>query len=305
MTSPLRKDYKPWTPEEDSQLRRLINEGKTFEEIGKILGRSPKSVQKYKTHHKIRKARLAETGRKTLSQREKEKFSEWERKFRKSERYKKLQGILMPDELIRFMQDWIVYHIQVDDMLAAEEDQLENMLIIKLRMDDNQAALRMATEQEARLKEQFGGRLDQDLDPENEQDHMLYEHIMSVNQQKNELNKQFLALQASYQETQKHLNLSREQREKAKRVGADTFFSFVKSFNDRDIREKIGRQNELFKIATARKLQQLKEPHKFVDGTYRPIVMSGGDYLTGKNSDVPTTSPDTGHQQSVGHTPST
>lgn len=268
--------YRAWTPEEDDKLRRLTAEGRKIGEIADILGRTAASVERYKKTHKIRKSYNKVPVRQS---RLKEKAREWKESFLRSDRYQKLRTILTESELRRFTQDWVAYHVQLDDITIAEQDQIEHMLFTKLRMEDNQKSLKAASEREEQLRRQFGGRLDQDMDLENEQDLMLHELLQGVNSAKREINVEYQKLDAIYKTCQEELNLSREQREKDKRVGADTFFTWVKQFTERDRREKEGRREALFNMAREKKLQELKAPHKFENGDIEPIILDGRDYL--------------------------
>jgi DNA-binding CsgD family transcriptional regulator len=56
---------KPWTGAETKKLYRLRREGKTYPEIGKLMGRSPHAcVMRYVNFEKIRKKREADRKRK-------------------------------------------------------------------------------------------------------------------------------------------------------------------------------------------------------------------------------------------------
>jgi IS30 family transposase len=55
---------KPWTGAETKKLYRLRREGKTYPEIGKLMGRSPHAcVMRYVNWEKVRKKREAERKR--------------------------------------------------------------------------------------------------------------------------------------------------------------------------------------------------------------------------------------------------
>ncbi len=45
------KSGKPWTPEEQSQLHKLLREGRTTSEIAEIMERSPNAIYKHKRTH--------------------------------------------------------------------------------------------------------------------------------------------------------------------------------------------------------------------------------------------------------------
>ncbi len=199
--------------------------------------------------------------------------------FKRTNRYKALQKQLSETDLEVFVERWGSYSLQFEDMSESEQDILEILISLKLRMEDNRKDYKNAQEYEAELKTKLAGRMDKDLDLENEADRFIYEMMMSNNRAKQELNKDYRETTNKYENYAKMMNATREQRESQQRVGADTFLSLVRMMNDTQRRQEVGIYNERMKLATANKKNQMKKAYKFADGSIEPLLMDGSDYV--------------------------
>jgi hypothetical protein len=206
------------------------------------------------------------------------KFEYWINLLRGSMRYDRVVKMFTTEDLVYFEQQWAVYHMELDDMSAAEEDMLENLIIYKLRIDHNQKSLREAKDIETELRKSLAGRQLSELDLDDDNDRALNAAIMQNNDFIAALNKDLKELHGNFSSIQKDLNTTRAQRESKRNIGADTFMSLIKQFNDRDARKAIGEYNERMKIATIKKTKELKKPHTFMDGTVEPCFLDGADF---------------------------
>lgn len=207
----------------------------------------------------------------------------WQAHLRNSTRHKILKNKLMPDDMEFFSEKWAVYHIQFEDMTATEEDTLELLIMIELRMYGNNKALKTSQLYEEDLQKQIDMLGDPQIDVEIEQQRRLRETIISNNKIQLELNKEYRELADKYEKLLRAMNATREQRESKHQVGGDTFLSLIRDFNDRDKRKDIGKYNELMKLAGENKMKEFKKPHMFADGGVEPIIMMGKDYMKTTN----------------------
>ncbi len=236
--------------------------------IGLLKGPGGNLGEKAKEHSR------AEINKSNLSLEEKEE--QWRAFFKHTKRYKKLSKLYSEYDLENFIEQWVNYHIGLEDMTNAEEDALEIMILHKIRLDANQATFNALQNRLIELDSQLSGK---ELDLENKNDLMIWEQITSINRQSTEVNKELKDLTDKYIAQQKSLNVSREQREQRQKVGADTFLKLVRDFNDRDRRAAAGKYNERMRLATEKQTQKLKRVHKFVDGSMEPILLDGADYI--------------------------
>lgn len=206
--------------------------------------------------------------------------------FKRSKRYKKLQAAFTEEDLEYFIDLWAVYHNEFEDMTVAEEDALDVMITFKMRIHENQKILKQLIHREAMFREKLGlgPNDDLDIDPEEPKEMAYHELVRTNNEQKLALNEDLKDLSERFEKAQRSLHATREQREKAADVGADTFLTLVRSFNDRDVRNEAFKYNERMKLATAKKKEKMKESHEFVDG-WNPIILDGSDYRNA-NKDV-------------------
>lgn len=195
--------------------------------------------------------------------------------FKGTKRYIKLKSIMTQQDLEYFIDRWAVYSLEFEDMNVAEEEMLENMIVYKMRIDENRKDFKDILIHEQQLREQLHGNMDSELDLENEQDRAYYELIQSNNKMKLELNKDLKDLVEKYEKIQRSMNATREQREQKTQIGSDTFLSVVKSHNDRDIRLESGKYNERMKMAIDKQLKEMKKPYVFADNEVCPIILDG------------------------------
>ncbi len=199
--------------------------------------------------------------------------------FKRSKRYKKLQSAFTEEDLEYFVEQWAIYHNEFEDMTVAEEDALDVMITYKMRIHENQKILKQLIKREAMFREklELGPNDDLDIDPDDPKQMAYCELVRSNNEQKLALNEDLKDLSTNLEKAQRSLHATREQREKAADVGADTFLTLVRSFNDRDVRQEAFKYNERMKKATEKKKNQMKEAHEFVD-SIGPIILDGADY---------------------------
>lgn len=209
---------------------------------------------------------------------EDDKMQAWVSLLEKSSRYKRLKDILSKDELWFFVEEWAKLHIQFEDISYTEEDAMEQLIMYQIRLQDNAKQRRLTKDQLVILQEQIGNSVKQ-LDMEDEGQHLLYEAVNSANRFLQDLNKDFRELTLQYKGLLQTLNATREQREENQKVGGDTFLSLIKTLNDTHKREKMGKQAELLRLSTERHTEEMKKPHKFMDGEERPILLDGSDYV--------------------------
>lgn len=275
-------------------IKKLTLEKWTDEDIAKHLRRNIETIRKARSKLGLKKTSsgsltadsrdLSVKDRKIANKilSEYDKISAWVSLLEKSIRYKRLQESLTEEELLFFVESWAKLHIQFEDISYTEEDTMEQLIMFQIRLQDNAKQRKISKEQLARLTKEVGELSTQQLDMENEAQHLLYESINSANRFLADLNKDFRELTLRYEALLKTLNATREQREANQKVGGDTFLSLIKTLNDAHKREEMGRQAELLRLSTEKQMSEMKKPHLFMDGEERPILLDGSDYI-GKN----------------------
>lgn len=195
--------------------------------------------------------------------------------FRGSFRYQQVVIKYEPVDVEIFINRWIDYQLSLPDMTVAEEDMLESMIDLKLRMDENQKSLKGLRDQQRKLSAEI--KKNEPLDMANDTHRALYEMSKGVEDTIAIVNKEYRELLTNFNTVQKSLNMSREQREEQQKVGGDTFLKLIKLLNDRETRKSMGDRNELLKLATDNKVDKMKRSIVFDDGTTDPMLMSGKD----------------------------
>lgn len=269
------------TPETKSKIEDMVLRDLSDEMIAEELGKSPKTIASIRKALGItrQKGQFDTPKAASMPKDFSDKVQRWRMNFKTTLRYIQLQDKLIPEDLEYFIDKWALYHAQLEDMEVSEEDQLEMLILLQIRIIGNQKSVKILKENETRLQRELSSGNMQELDLENENDRFIYEMIMSNNNAITTANKEFKELSDRYDKILQTLSATREQREKNQRIGGDTFLSLVRSFRDEEFRIKVGEYNERMRIATENQLRKMKEPHTFKDNEIEPIYMDGKDYI--------------------------
>lgn len=198
--------------------------------------------------------------------------------FMQTDRYVKITKIYDKESLASFMEQWVDWHVQLKDVTPSEEDAIELAIMTKLRLQDNQEKYNKYNILLREMEEQLR-TMNMTIDESDEEQRTLHEKIQAADLIQLELNKDIKDLLDKFNNLQKSLNASRQQREASQRVGGDTFTSLVVMLTDRHRREDVERDEERWRIATENKIRKMKEPIQFEDGTEDPMILDGADYL--------------------------
>lgn len=279
----------------DSLTSMVLEKGMSDQEIADVLGCNRETVARHRKNKGLIKTGggvlkplikkpdevtddYEELGDKTQAEQE----THWRTVIRSSNRYPKLKDMFMPHELLEFEDKCIEYYIQMDDLTPTEQDMIELLIILKMRIDQNQKDYRKAQEIQLEYEEQIGTGV---LDLDNTEHLQIYEMSISNSQNMIALNKDNKDLIEKVEKIQRAMNQTREQREKSKNVGQDTFFKLVKAMQSKRQRQESGSYTEKMKEATDQALIKMKKPHKFVNGVSEPIYLDGEDFKKDKNNE--------------------
>lgn len=264
--------------------KSVLQDRRTDQFIAAELNRDIETVRKYRLSCGIRKTgagklivdkdnvREVSIGKSRLS--DDEKISAWIHSLSYSSRYRKLKEVLNHKDMDYFAEQWALYHLQLEDMTISEENSLEQMILLQVRMNDNHKQRRELQKIEEKLTKQFADKL-QNLDLTNGEDRALHEMLMSNNRQLSELNKELKELTDKYTSYQKNLNTTREQREKTMNVGGQTLLTLLKSLQSEEFRSHANKYSELVKIAVDKQEVEFTKSHMFLDGVSEPILLDG------------------------------
>tara|TARA_B100000575_G_C22778826_1_gene461852 strand:- start:135 stop:665 length:531 start_codon:yes stop_codon:yes gene_type:complete len=163
--------------------------------------------------------------------------------------------------------------MQLEDLTHTEENTIEQIIILKLRMDRNQKEYKESAELKAEILKEAQVSDIKDLDLTDPDQAALYEKSYGAGIKMSDLNKEYKDLLDKATKLQETLNVTRKQREERGKVGADTFFALCKVFENKNEREKAGRMAELLKISTDKNMQKLREGVEYMDGEIAPQLL--------------------------------
>jgi hypothetical protein len=197
----------------------------------------------------------------------------WIRDLNASARGRRIKAMLTKNEWESFCEDWAGYHTQLDDLNHTEENNIEQIIMLKLRIDKNQQDYSKNLELRDTLMRESGVRDIKDLDLTNPNEAQVYEKVFAAGLRLSDLNKEYKELLEKSTKISESLNITRRQREEKGKVGADTLFSLFKKFDSKKTRSQEGRMAELMKMSMHKKTEELRNAVEFMDGEIAPQLL--------------------------------
>jgi len=271
----------------DEEYIRIHCENKTDEELGKILSCSKSTIKRIRTKLGLNKYNTKSKKEKNAKAIVKENIDADNRRFDNdmavaafhrdslinSERGKKIRELTTSREWGVFVDEWVAYHLQLEDLRHTEKNTIEQIILLSLRISRNQKEYKEYSEVKEELLKNSGitsiAKLDHD-DPDNIN---IYEQFMSASVRASDLNKEYKDMMEQSKKLNETLNVTRQQREKRGKVGGETFFSKCKEFEQRSMRAKEGRRAALLKMATEKSADKMRESVEYMDGEFAPQLL--------------------------------
>ncbi len=239
-------------------------------EISRRLDCSVKTIERYKKKILDNDESIFEDEFKVETDKD---VSFWIKDLINSARGKRIKGILSKEEWDSFCEDWAGYHIQLEDLNHTEENNIEQIIMLKLRIDKNQSDYSKALQLRDTLMKESGARDIKDLDLSNPNEAQVYEKIFAASLRLTDLNKEYKELLEKSTKISESLNITRKQREERGKIGADTFFALCKKFDSKKTKTQEGRMAELMKLSMHKKTDELRNGVVFMDGEVAPQLL--------------------------------
>ena len=249
---------------------------KTDAEIAEQIGCSIKTVERYRKTIGVMKnatkkpAILIEQHR---HQNNRDAFDLQLRLFESSPRGIRIKKQLPEYDWQIFSEEWANYVIQLEDLTHTEQNTVEQLIFLKLRIDKNQKDYYDAMRIRDTLMNDNAIADIKDLDLTDPKQAEAYQKILNASLRATDLNKEYKDLLEKSTKLNETLNATRRQREEKGKVGGDTFFSLCKKFESTQTREKEGRMAELLKISMENKKEEMRNAIQFMDGEYAPQLL--------------------------------
>lgn len=249
---------------------------KTDAEIAEQIGCSIKTVERYRKTIGVMKnatkkpAILIEQHR---HQNNRDAFDLQLRLFESSPRGIRIKKQLPEYDWQIFSEEWANYVIQLEDLTHTEQNTVEQLIFLKLRIDKNQKDYYDAMRIRDTLMNDNAIADIKDLDLTDPKQAEAYQKILNASLRATDLNKEYKDLLEKSTKLNETLNATRRQREEKGKVGGDTFFSLCKKFESTQTREREGRMAELLKISMENKKEEMRNAIQFMDGEYAPQLL--------------------------------
>ncbi len=188
--------------------------------------------------------------------------------------WKEILTQLSLDELRSFEARWVALHHQFQDVLPTDQMQIKDLIILEILIN------RVLTEKQKVMS--TIDRLEQQLKREEERPLELQDTNFMLNLEtqlnaamasQNSRTTEHMKLQEKKDAKFKDLKATRDQRFKQLEDSRKSFFDLMKVLDEKEAREKEGRQIELMRLAAEKKRQDLGEYTEFEDGTVdKPLL---------------------------------
>jgi len=208
---------------------------------------------------------------------DRERFLKFRTSLLKSSRYIHVYESLDKNNLEFFIDKWCLYHLQFNDMAYSEEDMLEKMIFLEIRINQNQKNLKHVADVQRQLGEKLNKMRQESQGPEGvetELDLQILQTLDTFNSREQELNREFQDLFKEFKNVQESFNATRKQREDRQKIGSDTLFTLLKKMQNEEFRNATNRWTELTVASKNEKRKDMQKTHKYIDGSYdNPLLL--------------------------------
>ena len=188
--------------------------------------------------------------------------------------WKEIKTQISTEELRSFESRWVVLNKQFQDILPTDQMQMKDLIILEILIN------RVLTEKHGVLStiDRLGKQLKREEDkPIEFQDTNLMLNIETqlnaAMASQNSRTTEHMKLQEKKDAKFKDLKATRDQRFKQLEDSRKSFFDLMKILDEKDSREKEGRQIELMKLSSKKKAKELGKYTEYDDGTVdRPLL---------------------------------
>ena len=231
----------------------------SVEKMAEFLNRGTESVDKFIRTNKVISSKISDQQTIRVNLRaqlqSREYWAEIKKQFTK-------------DELIFFAAVWVELMLQFrEDVLYAEELEIKQYITLEILINRNMAERQKATQDVERLQKLLDHQYS--LDNSVRDDGL----VVSLESQLSFARTAIPAYATEYtkllekrQNVSKDLKATRDQRIKRIEDSKSSWAAFIKALEDEDMRERVGDDAELMKIAKDKARDRLSEYHTFVDG---------------------------------------
>lgn len=255
-----------WSNTEIDLVKTLVAEGKNYEQISERVNRPPETIQKMVEDKLL--MNISEEAQITRRA---------ENDIKSSAEWRQLEKQLNPDEQDIFLNHWRELVAQFNNNVTHTEklqmmDLIRNEILMGRVLERiNTANMNIAQAQEDYQKERS---LDLSIqDPLKLVD--LQRKIAETQIAIGSFNKEYESLSLRKNATLKDIKGTREQRVKRLEESKETITGWVASLiSEPDLREKLGKWTEKFRIAQTVEYQRLSEYHKYDDGQVEQPILN-------------------------------
>jgi|GEM_PF-5037469 len=206
--------------------------------------------------------------------------------LRKRPFYKDLRDQLSQNEMRSFEEAWVLFQVDLGDILASEELDLKELILLDILKSRLLHESKIATDERNEARDKL--RIEMKLPPEDRDRELIRQYKQTIADSQNYLstfNKDLNALIDKSNKIKNALQQTRAQRTENLDKAEVNYKSFLKLLQEKSHRERAAREQEIMVAAQKKEEKKLAGLYKFADGVIDRVILSSKTVVDEEDSE--------------------
>ena len=189
--------------------------------------------------------------------------------------YKDLKDQLSQNEIRSFEEAWVLFQVDLGDILASEELDLKELILLDILKSRLLHESKIATDERNEARDRL--RIEMKLPKEDRDRELIRQYKQTIADSQNYLstfNKDLNALIDKSNKIKNALQQTRAQRTENLDKAEVNYKSFLKILQEKEHRERAAREQEIMLAAQRKEEKKLSELYEFADGVIDRVILS-------------------------------
>ena len=206
--------------------------------------------------------------------------------LRKRPFYKDLRDQLSQNEMRSFEEAWVLFQVDLGDILASEELDLKELILLDILKSRLLHESKIATDERNEARDKL--RIEMKLPQEDRDRELIRQYKQTIADSQNYLstfNKDLNALIDKSNKIKNALQQTRAQRTENLDKAEVNYKSFLKLLQEKEHRERAAREQEIMVAAQKKEEKKLAGLYKFADGVIDRVILSSETVVDEEDSE--------------------
>ena len=189
--------------------------------------------------------------------------------------YRDLKDQLSQNEIRSFEEAWVLFQVDLGDILASEELDLKELILLDILKSRRLHESKIATDERNDARDNL--RIEMKLPKEDRDRELIRQYKQTIADSQNYLstfNKDLNALIDKSNKIKNALQQTRAQRTENLDKAEVNYKSFLKILQEKEHRERAAREQEIMLAAQRKEEKKLSELYEFADGVIDRVILS-------------------------------